>query len=69
MDLLMPVMDGYDAIERIMAWRPTPIVVLSSRAHRNQMQLPQRTGMLPASEAPVMLMPPPIAWMVASYAG
>jgi two-component system chemotaxis response regulator CheB len=38
MDLLMPVMDGYDAIERIMAWRPTPIVVLSSRANRNQMQ-------------------------------
>jgi two-component system chemotaxis response regulator CheB len=38
MDLLMPVMDGYGAIERIMAWRPTPIVVLSSRANRNQMQ-------------------------------
>src|SRR5436305_6776552 len=38
MDLLMPVMDGYDAIERIMAVRPTPIVVLSSRANRNQMQ-------------------------------
>jgi two-component system, chemotaxis family, protein-glutamate methylesterase/glutaminase len=38
MDLQMPVMDGYDAIERIMALRPTPIVVLSSRANRNQMQ-------------------------------
>ena len=38
MDLQMPVMDGYDAIERIMAVRPTPIVVLSSRANRNQMQ-------------------------------
>ena len=34
----MPVMDGYAAIERIMAVRPTPIVVLSSRANRNQMQ-------------------------------
>ncbi len=38
MDLLMPVMDGYAAIERIMTLRPTPIVVLSSRANRNQMQ-------------------------------
>jgi len=38
MDLQMPVMDGYSAIERIMAVRPTPIVVLSSRANRNQMQ-------------------------------
>ncbi|HEY0781940.1 MAG TPA: response regulator, partial [Thermoanaerobaculia bacterium] len=38
MDLQMPVMDGYVAIERIMEVRPTPIVVLSSRATRNQMQ-------------------------------
>ncbi len=38
MDLQMPVMDGYVATERIMAVRPTPIVVLSSRANRNQMQ-------------------------------
>jgi two-component system chemotaxis response regulator CheB len=38
MDLQMPVLDGYDATERIMEVRPTPIVVLSSRANRNQMQ-------------------------------
>ncbi len=38
MDLQMPVMDGYVAIEKIMAARPTPILVLSSRANRNQMQ-------------------------------
>lgn len=38
MDLLMPVLDGYEATERIMAVRPTPIVILSSRANRNQMQ-------------------------------
>jgi two-component system, chemotaxis family, protein-glutamate methylesterase/glutaminase len=38
MDLQMPVMDGYAAIERIMALRPTPVVVLSSRANRNQMR-------------------------------
>jgi two-component system, chemotaxis family, protein-glutamate methylesterase/glutaminase len=38
MDLQMPVMDGYAATERIMAVRPTPIVVLSSRANRNGMR-------------------------------
>jgi two-component system chemotaxis response regulator CheB len=38
MDLHMPVLDGYAATERIMEVRPTPIVVLSSRANRNQMQ-------------------------------
>lgn len=38
MDLQMPVMDGYQATERIMSTRPTPIVVLSSRANRYQMQ-------------------------------
>ncbi|HEV8581630.1 MAG TPA: chemotaxis-specific protein-glutamate methyltransferase CheB [Thermoanaerobaculia bacterium] len=38
MDLQMPVLDGYQATEQIMAVRPTPIVVLSSRANRNQMQ-------------------------------
>lgn len=39
MDLHMPVLDGYQATEQIMAVRPTPIVVLSSRANRNQMQI------------------------------
>jgi len=38
MDLQMPVMDGYSAIERIMEQRPTPIVVLTSRANRNEMR-------------------------------
>jgi len=38
MDLQMPVMDGYAAIERIMELRPTPIVVLTSRANRNEMR-------------------------------
>src|SRR5437868_5748919 len=49
MDLQMPVMDGYSAIEQIMGVRPTPIVVLSSRANRNQMQTafePMRRGAL-----------------------
>ncbi|MEO8504907.1 MAG: chemotaxis-specific protein-glutamate methyltransferase CheB [Acidobacteriota bacterium] len=35
MDLQMPVLDGLVAIERIMAARPVPIIVLSSRANRN----------------------------------
>ena len=35
MDVEMPVMDGFAATERIMAVRPTPILVLSSRANRD----------------------------------
>lgn len=38
MDLEMPVLDGYTAIERIMRQRPTPIVVLSSRANRDMVR-------------------------------
>lgn len=38
MDIQMPIVDGYVAIEQIMGVRPTPIIVLSSRATRNQMQ-------------------------------
>jgi two-component system chemotaxis response regulator CheB len=38
MDIQMPNVDGYAAIERIMGLRPTPIIVLSSRANRNQIQ-------------------------------
>jgi two-component system chemotaxis response regulator CheB len=36
MDVEMPGTDGYAATERIMALHPTPIVVLSSRAARDQ---------------------------------
>lgn len=38
MDLVMPGMDGYAATEQIMEVRPTPIVVLSSKANRDQMR-------------------------------
>lgn len=38
MDLEMPVLDGFAAIEEIMAVQPTPVVILSSRANRNQME-------------------------------
>ena len=36
MDIEMPGTDGYTAIERIMALHPTPILVLTSRATRDQ---------------------------------
>ncbi|HVN77145.1 MAG TPA: chemotaxis-specific protein-glutamate methyltransferase CheB [Thermoanaerobaculaceae bacterium] len=38
MDIEMPVMDGFQATERIMALRPTPIVVVTSRANRSQVR-------------------------------
>jgi two-component system chemotaxis response regulator CheB len=38
MDLQMPVLDGLVAIERIVAARKVPIIVLSSRANRNLAQ-------------------------------
>jgi two-component system chemotaxis response regulator CheB len=37
MDLQMPVMDGHQAIAAVMRARPTPIIVLSSRARRREM--------------------------------
>lgn len=36
MDLLMPGMDGYQATEEIMRRQPTPILVLSAKANRDQ---------------------------------
>ena len=38
MDLVMPGLDGYRAIEEIMRRRPTPILVLSSKAARDQVR-------------------------------
>ncbi len=38
MDIEMPVMDGFAATSRIMAVKPTPILVLTSRANRNEVE-------------------------------
>jgi two-component system, chemotaxis family, protein-glutamate methylesterase/glutaminase len=38
MDVEMPRLDGFAATERIMALRPTPIVVLTSRANRDHVR-------------------------------
>ncbi|MFN3412481.1 MAG: chemotaxis-specific protein-glutamate methyltransferase CheB [Thermoanaerobaculum sp.] len=58
MDVEMPVMDGLDAIGRIMKLRPTPILVLTSRANRDRLAVAfeaVRRGaleVLPKPEAP-----------------
>jgi two-component system chemotaxis response regulator CheB len=36
MDILMPVMDGLDAIEEIMATAPTPVLVLSAAVEASE---------------------------------
>lgn len=38
MDVEMPVLDGFAATERIMAVRPTPIVIVTSRANRDEVR-------------------------------
>ena len=38
MDVEMPVLDGFAATERIMAARPTPIVIVTSRANRDEVR-------------------------------
>lgn len=37
MDVEMPVLDGFAATERIMSVRPTPIIVITSRANRTEL--------------------------------
>jgi two-component system chemotaxis response regulator CheB len=38
MDVEMPVMDGFAATERIMSLRPTPVLMVTSRANRDQVR-------------------------------
>jgi two-component system, chemotaxis family, protein-glutamate methylesterase/glutaminase len=38
MDVEMPVMDGFTATERIMELRPTPVLMVTSRANRDQVR-------------------------------
>ena len=37
MDMMMPVMDGLEATERIMAYCPTPILIVSSSTNRGEL--------------------------------
>lgn len=36
MDIVLPIMSGVDATQEIMAWNPTPIVVVSASANRGE---------------------------------
>jgi two-component system chemotaxis response regulator CheB len=50
MDVEMPELDGFGAIESIMSRRPTPILVITSRARRDQMNTAFRALQLGALE-------------------
>jgi len=39
MDLRMPVMDGFGAIEQIMAWNPTPILVVTATSFQRKREI------------------------------
>ncbi|WP_341471300.1 chemotaxis-specific protein-glutamate methyltransferase CheB [Candidatus Chlorohelix allophototropha] len=57
MDVWMPVMDGFQTVERIMATNPTPILVVTSTNLKEDVQLSLRmmaAGALDVIEKPVM---------------
>lgn len=39
MDIRMPIMDGFEATEQIMAYYPTPILVLSASVHEAELRI------------------------------
>jgi two-component system chemotaxis response regulator CheB len=55
MDVWMPVMDGFETVERIMATHPTPILVITSSSLKEDVQLSMR--MLEAGALDVMEKP------------
>jgi two-component system chemotaxis response regulator CheB len=56
MDIHMPVMDGFEATRQIMARAPAPILIISSTARREDVQLSLRATQLGA----VMVLPTPV---------
>jgi two-component system chemotaxis response regulator CheB len=55
MDVWMPVMDGFETVERIMASKPTPILVITSSSLKENVQLSMR--MLSAGALDIMEKP------------
>jgi two-component system chemotaxis response regulator CheB len=51
MDIQMPVMDGLAAVERIMAERPTPVIILSATVHPGEVKSAFRAVRAGAFEA------------------
>jgi len=56
MDIHMPVMDGFEATRQIMARAPAPIIIISSMARSEDVQLSLRATQLGA----VMVLPTPV---------
>lgn len=58
MDVMMPVMDGLTAVEKIMAYSPTPILVLAASTNRRDVNIAFeaiRLGALDVMEKPVSM--------------
>ncbi|GAB4265560.1 MAG: chemotaxis-specific protein-glutamate methyltransferase CheB [Deferrisomatales bacterium] len=51
MDIQMPVMDGLEAVERIMRERPTPVIILSATVHPGEVKSAFRAVRAGAFEA------------------
>ncbi len=55
MDLIMPKVDGFEAIKQIMARRPTPIIVITSASDTNSNFEAVRAGALDVVSKPVLI--------------
>lgn len=66
MDLVMPKVDGFEAIKQIMARRPTPIVVVTSSTDSNSSFEAVRAGALDVVSKPVLINTPEGAKVLAT---
>ncbi|MCK5533775.1 chemotaxis-specific protein-glutamate methyltransferase CheB [bacterium] len=67
LDLRMPVMDGFKAIEQIMAFNPTPILVITATSFKKKQEIVFEALALGALD--IVVKPSPEMWVDFSRAG